>query len=212
VELQSLAEDLQRRFDDKMAAREKALPAARRAIRASANAIRAIHRGDFDQAGRLLEEAASELAGGRAAVEQHPDVRYAGFLHDAEKEYAEARLTEVVIGGKDVPTAEELDVTPAAYLNGMAETIGEARRAVLDLLRQGDVDRSEELLRRMEDMYHVLVTIDYPDAITGNLRRSTDVARGIMEKTRGDLSISIVQRRLHDALDRHARDVLGDQG
>jgi translin len=212
VELQSLAEDLQRRFDDKMAAREKALPAARRAIRASANAIRAIHRGDLDQAGRLLEEAASELAGGRAAVEQHPDVRYAGFLHDAEKEYAEARLTEVVIGGKDVPTAEELDVTPAAYLNGMAETIGEARRAVLDLLRQGDVDRSEELLRRMEDMYHVLVTIDYPDAITGNLRRSTDVARGIMEKTRGDLSISIVQRRLHDALDRHARDVLGDQG
>jgi translin len=207
-----MAEDLQRRFDDKMAAREKALPAARRAIRASANAIRAIHRGDFDQAGRLLEEAATELAGGRSAVEQHPDVRYAGFLHDAEKEYAEARLTEAVIGGKDVPTAEELDVTPAAYLNGMAETIGEARRAVLDLLRQGDVDRSEELLRRMEDMYHVLVTIDYPDAITGNLRRSTDVARGIMEKTRGDLSISIVQRRLHGALDRHARHVLGDQG
>jgi translin len=212
VEFQSLAEDLQRRFDDKMAAREKALPAARRAIRASANGIRAIHRGDFDQADRLLKEAATQLREGRAAVEQHPDVRHAGFLHDAEKEYAEGRLTEAVIGGKDVPAAEELDVTPAAYLNGMAETIGEARRAVLDLLRQGDVDRSEELLRRMEDMYHVLVTIDYPDAITGNLRRSTDVARGIMEKTRGDLSISIVQRRLHDALDRHARDVLGDQG
>jgi translin len=212
VDLQPLAEELRRRFDDKMAAREKALPAARRVIRSSANAIRAIHRGDFDQADRLLEEASGELREGLSAVEEHPDVRHAGFLHDAEKEYAEARLTEAVIGGKDLPSAEELDVTPAAYLNGMAETIGEARRAVLDHLRQGDVERSEELLGRMEDMYHVLVTIDYPDAITGNLRRSTDVSRGILEKTRGDLSISIVQRRLHDALDRHAQDVLGDQG
>jgi translin len=212
VDLQPLAEGLRRRFDDKMAAREKALPAARRAIRSSANAIRAIHRGDIDQADRLLEDAAANLREGFSAVEGHPDVRFAGFLHDAEKEYAEARLTEAVIGGKDLPTAEELDVTPAAYLNGMAETIGEARRAVLDLLRQGDVERSEALLGRMEDMYHVLVTIDYPDAITGNLRRSTDVSRGILEKTRGDLSISIVQRRLHDALDRHAQDVLGDQG
>jgi translin len=212
VDLQPLAEDLRRRFDDKMAAREKALPAARRVVRSSANAIRAIHRGDFDQADGLLEEAVGELRQGLSAVREHPDVRYAGFLHDAEKEYAEARLTEAVIGGKDLPSAEELDVTPAAYLNGMAETIGEARRAVLDHLRQGDVDRSEDLLGRMEDMYHVLVTMDYPDAITGNLRRSTDVARGILEKTRGDLSISIVQRRLHDALDSHAHDVLGDQG
>jgi translin len=212
VDLQPLADDLHRRFDDKMAARERALPAARRVIRSSANAIRAIHRGDFDQADRLLEDAAGQLREGLSAVREHPDVRYAGFLHDAEKEYAEARLTEAVIGEKDLPSAEELDVTPSAYLNGMAETIGEARRAVLDRLRQGDLDRSEELLGRMEDMYHVLVTIDYPDAITGNLRRSTDVARGILEKTRGDLSISIVLRRLHDALDRHAHDVLGDQG
>jgi translin len=212
VDLQPLADDLHRRFDDKMAARERALPAARRVIRSSANAIRAIHRGDFDQADRLLEDAAGQLREGLSAVREHPDVRYAGFLHDAEKEYAEARLTEAIIGEKDLPSAEELDVTPSAYLNGMAETIGEARRAVLDHLRQGDVDRSEELLGRMEDMYHVLVTIDYPDAITGNLRRSTDVARGILEKTRGDLSISIVQRRLHDALDRHAHDVLDDQG
>jgi translin len=212
VDLQPLAEGLRRRFDDKMAAREKALPAARQVIRSSANAIRAIHRGDYDRADHLLDEADGTLREGLSAVEGHPDVRFAGFLHDAEKEYAEARLTVAVIGGKDLPTAEELDVTPAAYLNGMAETIGEARRAVLDLLRQGDVDRSEDLLGRMEDMYHVLVTMDYPDAITGNLRRSTDVARGILEKTRGDLSISIVQRRLHDALDRHAHDVLGDQG
>ncbi|MGH2725043.1 MAG: haloacid dehalogenase [Actinomycetota bacterium] len=207
MDLQPLSADLQRRFDEKTVAREAALPAARRAIRSSANAIRAIHRQDFEEAGRLLEDAAAALAEGERAVDQHPDVRYAGFLHDAQKEYAEARLTEAVISGKDLPAPDELGVTPAAYLNGMAETIGEARRAVLDQLRHGEVERGEELLRAMEEMYHVLVSMDYPDAIIGNLRRSTDVGRSILERTRGDLTLSIVQRSLREALERHAHDL-----
>ena len=207
MDLQPLSADLQRRFDAKMAAREAALTAARRAIRQSANAIRAIHRGELDEAHRLMDEAAQALASGEGAVEEHPDVRFAGFLHDAQKEYAEARLTEAVISGKDLPPPDELRVSPAAYLNGMAEAVGEGRRAVLDLLRHGQVERSEEVLRAMEEMYYVLVTIDYPDAITGNLRRATDVARGLIERTRGDLSVSIVQRSLRDALERHAEDL-----
>jgi translin len=209
MDLQPLSTELQGRFDEKVVAREAALPAARRAIRSSANAIRAIHRRDFEGAGRLLEEAAEALAAGNRAVEHHPDIRFAGFLHDAQKEYAEARLTEAVIRGQDLPSPDELGVTPAAYLNGMAETIGEARRAVLDQLRHGQVERGEELLRAMEEMYHVLVSMDYPDAITGNLRRSTDVSRSILEKTRGDLTLSIVQRNLGEALERHARDLGG---
>jgi translin len=210
VDLQPLSDDLQRRFEQKMAAREAALPAARRAIRSSANAIRAIHRSELDEAHVLLDQAAAALEVGETAVADHPDVRFAGFLHDAQKEYAEARLTEAVIAGNDLPTPEDLKVTPAAYLNGMAETIGEARRAVLDLLRHGDVDRGEAILRAMEEIYYVLVTIDYPDAITGNLRRATDVGRSIIEKTRGDLSVSIVQRQLRDALEHHAEDLRRD--
>jgi translin len=209
VDLQPLSSALQRRFDEKMVAREAALVASRRAIRASANAIRAIHREELDEAHRLLDEAAGAVAEGQRATEDHPDVRHAGFLHDAQKEYAEGRLTEAVLLGKDLPTADELGVTPAAYLNGMAETIGEARRAVLDRLRHGQVDRGEELLRAMEELYYVLATMDYPDAITGNLRRATDVGRSIIEKTRGDLSIAIVQRSLRDALERHAQEFRG---
>jgi translin len=211
VDLKPLAADIQRRFDEKMAAREKALPAARRAVRSSANAIRAIHRGESEEASRLMKDAAAALREGEDAVAEHLDVRFAGFLHDAQKEYAEARLTEAVIGGsQQLPGPDELGVTPAAYLNGMSEAIGECRRAVLDLLRHGEVARAESLLQAMDDMYYVLVTMDYPDAITGHLRRSTDVARSIIEKTRGDLSVSLVQRDLRDALERHAEDFRGD--
>ena len=204
---QSISPEFQRLFDAKMQAREVALSASRKAIRSSANAIRAIHRRDDDEAGRLLREAREALDRGVEAVADHPDVRWAGFLHDGEKEYAEARLTQAVVAGQDLHGLEELRVTPAAYLNGMAETIGELRRTVLDLLREGDVQRAEALLRTMDDFYYVLVTIDYPDAITGNLRRWTDVARGIIEKTRGDLTSSLVQRDLREALERHAEDL-----
>jgi translin len=209
VTLDDLARSFQERFDRKMVAREKALPAARRSIRASANAIRAIHRGELDSARTLMRESADAIREGMEAVRDELDVANAGFLQDAQKEYTEARITAAIVEGQEIPGPLELDVQPAPYLNGMAESIGELRRQILDLLRAGDVERSESLLGAMEDLYALLVTMDYPDAITGNLRRSTDVARGIMEKTRGDLSISIVQRSLHDALDRHAKDVLG---
>ena len=210
MDLQSLSGELQRRFDEKMRAREKALSSSRKAIRSSANAIRAIHRGDTEQAEVLMKEARTALDEGEGAVEGHPDVRWAGFLHDASKEYAEARLTQAVTDGAELPSPDELGVTMAAYLNGMAETIGECRRKVLDLLRQGESDEAERLLRTMDDFYYVLVTVDYPDAITGQLRRWTDVARGIIERTRGDLSLSMVQRDLREALDRHTRDLRSD--
>jgi translin len=154
-----------------------------------------------------MERARQALDEGEAATEVHPDVRFAGFLHDAQKEYAEARLTEAMIGGKDLPSPDELGVTLPAYLNGMAETIGEARRAVLDLLRAGEASRAEEILQSMDDMYYLLASMDYPDAITGNLRRATDVARSLIEKTRGDLSVSLIQRDLRQALDRHTEDL-----
>ncbi len=204
MDLQSLSAEIHKRFDEKMSAREAALPAARQAIRASANAIRAIHRGETPEADRLLAEARAALDRGQQAVIDHPDVRHAGFLHDGEKEYAEARLTKAVVDGDGLPSLEDLRVTPAAYLNGMAETIGELRRSVLDLLRKGELARAEELLRTMDEFYYVLVTIDYPDAITGNLRRWTDVARGIIEKTRGDVTTALVQKDLREALERHA--------
>ncbi|HEX2088806.1 MAG TPA: haloacid dehalogenase [Actinomycetota bacterium] len=205
MDLSALSPSFQRRFEEKTAAREKALSASRRSIRASANAIRATHRRDFEQAEQLMADSRAALDSGKDAVASQLDVYYAGFLQDAQKEYAEARLTNAVVQNADLPSPDDLDVELAPYLNGMAETIGEARRAILDLLRRGDVVESERILTAMEDMFYVLVSMDFPDAITGNLRRSTDVARSIMERTRGDLSITLVQRNLQEALERHAR-------
>lgn len=210
MDLDRLAAEIHRRFDDTTSAREQALPAARRSIRASANSIRAVHRLEFDRARALIEESRAALQDGLEAVRGHPAVRAAGYLQDAQKEYAEANITFAVVTGGELPTPEALGIEDAPYLNGMAEAIGEARRRVLDILRTGAVDEGERLLGAMEDMYGVLVTMDYPDAITLNLRRTTDIARSLIEKTRGDLSIAFVQRDLHDALDRHAREVRGE--
>jgi len=212
VDLERTAEDITRRFDATMEARERALPASRAAIRSCANAIRAIHRGELDLAHRLMDEAKGSIDAGLDAVRDRPEIRYAGYLQDAQKEYAEAKITEsVVTRSEHVPTPEELGVEDAPYLNGMAEAIGEARRHILDLLRHGRVADGEEILSAMDDMYAVLVTMDYPDAITANLRRSTDVARSLIEKTRGDLTVARVSQGLHDALERHATEVLGKE-
>jgi translin len=213
VELDETSERILRRFDARMSARESALPASRAAIRSCANAIRAIHRGELELAHRLMDEAKGSIQAGLEAVGDHPEIRYAGYLQDAQKEYAEARITEAVVTASEhIPSPEELGVEDAPYLNGMAEAIGEARRNALDLLRHRRVAEAESVLEAMDDLYAVLVTIDYPDAITGNLRRSTDVARSLIEKTRGDLSVARVSQDLHDALERHARDVLGGEG
>jgi translin len=210
MNLDQISEEVRVRFDHRMDARERALPAARRAIRSCANAIRAIHRSEWEQAHRLMDRAKEAIDEGVSAARDHPEIRFAGYLQDAQKEYAEARITEAVVTGvSQLPTPEELGVEDAPFLNGMAEAIGEGRRHILDLLRHGEVDRGEAILSAMDDIYYVLVSMDYPDAITMNLRRSTDVARSLIEKTRGDLSIAIVQRQLRDALDRHAKDVLG---
>jgi translin len=181
-------------FAQKNTAREKVLAASRTLIRQSANSIRAVHRGEFGRAATMLEEARAVRDEAVAALAGHADIAYAGFLHDAQKEYAEARATLALISGGSLPTPEELGVEYPAWLNGIAEAVGEMRRAILDRLRAGSYDGCEELLRAMDDIYSVLVTIDFPDAMTGGLRRTTDQTRGILEKTRGDLTMAIVQR------------------
>ena len=177
-------------------AREQALGASRQVIRHSANAIRAVHRNDFDAARRLISEAAERLAETRPIRLHNPEIYYAGFLSDARKEFAEANITLAVISGDDIPDAETLHLDPPAYLNGMAEVIGELRRYILDALRRDDTGRCEELLELMDEIYGILVTVDFPEAVTGGLRHSTDAMRGVLERTRGDLTISLQQRRL----------------
>lgn len=187
-------------FAEKNSAREKSLAASRTIIRMSANAIRAVHRGEFAEAAALLNSAREVRDEAVGALAGHGDVYYAGFLHDAQKEYAEAQTTLALISGRPLPSPEELGVEYPAYLNGTAEAVGELRRSLLDRLRAGDFTGCEELLQAMDDIYSVLVSIDFPDAMTGGLRRTTDQTRGILEKTRGDLTMAIALRRATEAL------------
>ena len=181
-------------------AREQALAVSRQVIRHSANAIRAVHRNDFDEARRLIAEAAEKLSETRSIRQDNPEIYYAGFLSDARKEFAEANITLAVISGSDLPDADTLDMDPPAYLNGMAEVIGELRRYILDALRRDDIGRCEELMELMDEIYGILVTVDFPEAVTGGLRHSTDAMRGVLERTRGDLTVSLQQRRLEARL------------
>jgi len=188
------------RFNAKHEARELALAAARAIIRSSANAIRAVHREEFERARRLFAEAQQLNAEMREALALHPDLYYAGFVHDAQKELAEAAATLALATGAPLPTPEEVGVELPAYLNGLGEAIGEARRMILDRLRRGAIEGCEELLRAMDDIYAGLVLFDFPEPLTGNLRRTVDNARGILERTRGDLTMAVVQHRAVESI------------
>jgi translin len=203
--LDEIMERVRGDFASKNAAREKALPLCREAIRFSANAIRAVHRHEFPLARDLAGRAGEQLRVAKLSLLDHPDIYFAGFVHDAQKEYAEALITLAMIEGGELPTPADLDVEHAAYLNGMGEAIGELRRHLLDTLRVGEIEKCEQWLSAMDEMYAVLVTVDYPDAMTGGLRRTTDNVRGILERTRGDFTMSLQQRRLEQKIDGFGR-------
>lgn len=198
--IESIVAEAVGQIESSHAARERALTASRSLVRQCANAIRAVHRGEFEQAQGLLREATTTAQGLRAGLSDHPDLLYAGYAQDALKEYAEARLVYAFLHGDPAPGHADIQVDPAAYLNGLAEAASELRRAILDGLRHGEVARGEALLEIMDDVYAMLVTVDYPDAITGGLRRTTDALRAVLERTRGDMTAALRQEQLTAAL------------
>lgn len=198
--VRSAGEDANLRMGSTHAAREEALRVSRQVIRLSANSIRASHRSEFAEARNLHEKARDLLAGLDHVQAEHPEVFYGGFVEDGQKEYVEACATLAFTEGSRLPTMAEMGIGAGAYMNGLAEAIGELRRFVLDMLRQDDFSRCEDLLRLMDEVYSVLVTLDFPDAVTRGLRRNTDVMRGVIERTRGDLTVALRQRSLERQL------------
>lgn len=186
-------------------ARETGLASCRQVIRSCGSAIRAVHQDRRDDVQRHTDDARAALSEAHAALQPHPAVAFAGFLHDAEKEYAEALITVALVDGSAVPDHDDVGVQGPAWLRGLAEAASELRRHLLDRLRAGDFDRAEELLAAMDDAYSALVRVDFPDALTGGLRRTTDSLRAVLERTRGDLTITLVQARLQAALESNLR-------
>jgi translin len=187
-------------LDARFEAREKGIAGSRKVIRSSANAIRALHRGEWEAASRHMAEAGSVLAEITAGLEAHPDILHAGFISDAAKEYAEASITEALFKGEAPPGFEELGVDPVPYLHGLGEAVGELRRRLLDLLRDGEVAEAERALGEMDAIVDLLAEMDYPDGMTNGLRRTTDVARALTERSRSDLTATVVQERLREDL------------
>ena len=200
-ELAALAEPVVASLDAAQQARELGLSACRRAIRACGLAIRAVHRCEPEAAGARTVEAENALRDAQEALGPHPRLAQAGVLHDAEKEYAEAVLTAALVNGEPLLGADEIGVGTAAWLCGLAEAASELRRHLLDRLRADELARAEELLGAMEDVYDLLVTIDYPDALTGGLRRVTDALRAVLERSRADVTTTVMQARLQAALE-----------
>jgi translin len=196
--LDSIAETIRRGFIAKDAARERAIPLCRESIRYSSTAIRAIHRREFDNSREKIDKARELINEAEESLAAWSELRNVSW--NAQKEFAEASITLALVADKTLPTPDELGTDYAAYLNGLGEAVGELRRYLLDSLRGGDLSQGEGLLQTMDDAYNVLVSMDFPDAITGGLRHTTDMVRGVLEKTRSDLTLTIQQKRLEDKL------------
>jgi translin len=193
------------RLEKVNAARDKALVDSRQVIRHAAQAIRALHRGDFDAADQILSAGRELVSASHENLVEHPELYWTGYVQDAQKELAEAYFVAAMVRGKELPPAAELAVEDAPYLNGLAEAASEMRRYILDIIRHGEpgqLETAESALQVMDDVYTSLITVDLPDAITGGLRRTTDALRAVLERTRGDLTLTLRQAELARALAR----------
>jgi translin len=200
--IDEIAERIRKSFESRTAARDRALAQTRLLTRHCANAIRAVHREEYELANENLTQARLLVGSLQNDLAPYADLYFSGYTQDALKEYAEASIVYALVRDEPLPSPEALGLEHATYLQGLAEAVGELRRRCLDLLRLGHSQDAERLLSCMDDIYTVLVTMDYPDAITGGLRRLTDIARGVTERTRGDMTISLRQEQLERSLQR----------
>ena len=198
--LATIAQEAHARLAQAHAAREEAFPLTRQTIHLCASAIRAAHRQEYEQCRSLLQQAQDHLGHIRTALEDHLELHHAGYVMDAQKEYAEAWATLAFLSGTPLYSPSDLGVEVAPYLNGLAEAASELRRSILDALRRNDIAPCAEWMEAMEEVYSLLVTLDFPDAITGGLRRTTDQLRGVLERTRGDLTMALRQHALERKL------------
>jgi len=195
-----LSDEVRSILDSRFAARERAISESRKVIRAAANSIRALHRSEWDEAERLVTESGTLLTSITDTLETNPELLSHAVVQDAAKEYAEARITQAIFTGSDIPSFADLGIDPVPYLHGLGEAVGEMRRRMLDLLRDGQIDEAERLLQAMDEIVDQLAQIDYPDGMTNGLRRTTDVSRSLVERSRSDLTATVVQERLREDL------------
>lgn len=204
-EIKAISEEIRALLDQTNSVREDALRLSREIVRLSANSIRASHREDWDEACDLKAQAKTKVEEAKGILKNKGEIYWTGYTQDAQKEYAESELTYAIVRELPLPKHSDIGVEPAAYLNGLAEAIGESRRHVLDVIRSGDLVRGERIMNIMDEVYYALITFDYPDAVTQGLRRQTDMVRGVLERTRGDITMSFQQKKLEDSIQEYLK-------
>lgn len=199
-DLQEIFDVISEKFDKMSNARDKAIPEHREIIKMSSLVIRAVHRDEFAEAAELLAKTREKLTKLSLSLREFPEVYHGGFLHDCQKEFAEASITLSLVEKGVLPKPNEIGVDFPAYLNGAGEAIGELRRNIVDKLRKNKTEIAEKFLEWMDEIYYVLISMDYPDAITMSLRRTADVARSLIEKTRGEIAVHVRQNSLEQKM------------
>lgn len=204
-QLGNIIEKIRETFEAKSKTRDSALQRSRSLIRTCSKAIRAAHREDWSTAEMQLESANQEAAELVGSLSSYPDLYHTGYTQDALKEYVEAHITVALIKGDSIPTPDSLGVEPSTYLGGLVEAATEMRRRILDIIRHSHSEEATRLLEAMDAIYGEMISVDFPDAITHGLRRKTDVLRGVLERTRGDMTTSLRQQQLQDEISRLER-------
>jgi translin len=205
--MNEICDHIRVRFDDMDRAREHSLGLSRRIIRNSGDAIKAIHRGEWDRADELVQETGNLVKQVNELLSDKPDIYYSGYVGNAQTEYAEVSILRAVLRDTPIPSPRELTIDDAAYLNGVGDAIGELRRHILDQIRKGRPEEGEKYLDVMDEFYTELMSFDYPDAITHGLRKKTDVARSLIERTRGDLTNALQVKDLKSAMEKFGKEI-----
>ncbi|MCM8759485.1 MAG: haloacid dehalogenase [Candidatus Omnitrophica bacterium] len=200
TELERLEKEFRDFFENIDIAREQSLKLSREVTRLSSRAIKKLHQQNYDEAQKLLEQATTLLISARQAVIKFPEVQYAGFLHNAEKELIEGLIFFKILKDNSIfiPDFDAFD--RISFLHGLCEAMGELRRNILDRIRKDQVEDLENMLSLMDDVYYFVSCFDYPDVITRNLRRVLDVLRSTVEKTRADITLTLQQKSLEKKL------------
>jgi translin len=206
--MNEICDHIRVRFDDMDRAREHSLGLSRRIIRNSGDAIKAIHRGEWDRADELVQETGDLVKQVNDLLSDKPDIYYSGYVGNAQTEYAEVSVLRAVLRDEPIPSPHELAIDDAAYLNGVGDAVGELRRHILDMIRKGRPEEGEKYLEVMDEFYTEMMSFDYPDAITHGLRKKTDVARSLIERTRGDLTNALQVKDLKSAMEKFGKEIL----
>jgi translin len=200
--MEDIMERIRSRLDAIDRARESALIASRKITRNSGDSIKAIHREEWDSAEKLIEDTGVLVTEVNVILKKFPEIYYAGFVADAQTEFAEVSILYAALKNKPLPGPDELSVDYTAYLNGVGDCIGELRRHILDLIRKGRAEEGEKYLSLMDEFFTQMITFDYPDAITRGLRKKTDAARSVIERTRGDLTNALQVKDLKVSMEK----------